>query len=390
MAFTPHPLTLPLAEQPNPHLSDRLSAALNKALNAQHIAGAVILVAQNQRLVAQLAAGHADLAQGRLMTTQSVFRLASMAKAITSVTALALLDQGLFSLDDDVTDFLPDFRPPLADGQRPYISIRHLLTHTAGLDYGFFQGPQGDYPRLMISDGLDHPQLTLQQNMQRLQKAPLRHPPGQRWHYSLATDVLGALIERMANMPLAQAVHHIVTGPLGMVNTAFYHPPSTALATPYFMSHHTLMPMAQRQHLPFGEGEIRFAPAQINHQHAYPSGGAGMAGTAMDYLRFLEALRTGKLLKPSTFNLFSQNAIGPLTVDLRGPGWGFGLGVAVLHQPEQAQSQMSAGTWGWEGVYGGHYWVDPSRQLSVVIMTNTVQSTPDFVNDIKAAIYTEG
>jgi len=151
-----------------------------------------------------------------------------MTKAIICVAALSLIDRSRFHLEDPVTRWLPYFRPRLADGRERVITVRHQLTHTAGLTYGFLEPPDGPYHRLGVSDGSAASGLTREENLRRIASAPLLFEPGTGWHYSVAIDVLGAVIERVTDKTLPEAVLDIVTGPLGMDSVAFTVSPGTS------------------------------------------------------------------------------------------------------------------------------------------------------------------
>lgn len=368
-----------------------LDAALDDAVVKRQIVGVTALVAQDGRIVHRHAAGFADRQAGRVMREDEVCRLASMTKPIVSLTALALVDKGHLHLDDPVHRWLPDFRPQLADGSTPDITIRHLLTHTAGLNYGFLEKPDGPYHQLGVSDGLDSSGLTLDENIHRIAAAPLLFKPGNAWHYSLATDVLGAVIGKAADKPLPDAVRDLVTAPLGMTKTYFVAPADTRLATPYHDADPQPVPMSDPFSLPFAQSAVIYSPARAFDADAFPSGGAGLVGTAEDYVRFAEAIRTGGagIISADTARAMTTNAVGDLTITAAGPGYGWGLGVCVVKDPQVAGVPLSRGSWMWSGIYGTHFWVDPARRLTVVVLTNTAiagMSGP-FPQAVREAVY---
>ncbi|BEL99330.1 Esterase estB [Serratia marcescens] len=213
--------------------ANAIDGAIEKALREKRLVGAVVLVAQGGEIVYRRAAGMADREAGKPMACNTLFRLASVSKPIVSTAALALMARGDMRLDDPVTRWLPDFRPRLADGTVPLLTLRHLMTHTAGLSYRFFQPEGGCYARLGVSDGMDEAALSLPENVRRIASAPLLAPPGAEWRYSIATDVLGAVIERASCLPLAQAVKKWVTGPLAMTDTDFLAVDAARLAAAY-------------------------------------------------------------------------------------------------------------------------------------------------------------
>ncbi|SIO60661.1 CubicO group peptidase, beta-lactamase class C family [Paraburkholderia phenazinium] len=379
------------AMEPRWNRAKALDAVMLDAVNSGYIVGATVIAAKDGEIAYRRAAGFADRETRRPMTENEVCRLASMSKPIVCVTALALIDDGRLGLEDPVTRWLPEFRPKLPDGREPVITVRHLLTHTAGLTYGFLEAEDGPYHRLGVSDGLDHSGLSLDENLRRIASAPLLFEPGTGWHYSVAIDVLGAVIERVSGMTLPDAVQRIVTGPLGMSSVRFVATADTVLATPYGDASPQPTRMTDPFSLRFGQSAIVYSPARAFDATAFPSGGVGMVGTAEDYLRFAEAIRTGGagIIRPQTVVAMTSNAIGDLPVGAAGPGFGWGLGVAVLRDPAAAKSPVNAGAWNWSGVYGTNFWVDPAAGISVVALTNTAVAgmTGNFPIALRRAVY---
>lgn len=378
---------------PPAHLGTRIHSAIQQALHDQRLVGAVILVARDGELIHQQAAGFADRESARPMTAETVFRLASVSKPIVSTAVLALVAQGRLDLDAGIGRWLPEFQPRLADGRSARITVRQLLSHTAGLGYRFFEADAaGPYARAGVSDGMDASGISLEENLRRLATVPLLYEPGTAWGYSLATDVLGALIARVHGTPLDEAVRQLVTGPLGMADTSFAARDPQRVATVYVND----TPQPHR----LGEGEtvsafegtvgITYSPSRIFDPQAFPSGGAGMAGTAQDLLRLLEALRQGSdVLLPNEWvtDMARDQTEGRELPDA--PGFGFGLGFSVLRDPALAASPESAGTWRWGGAYGHSWFVDRAQGLSVVAFTNTLYEgmSGRFVSDLRDAIY---
>lgn len=361
-----------LPEQPEPDLARRVDAVLDDYVGRGAIVGAVTLIARDGRLAYRRAAGFADRESGRPMTIGTPFRLASVTKPFVTAAALSLAERGSLHLDAPASRWLPAFRPRF-DGDEAAITVRHLLTHTSGLGYGFAQKPDGPYRIAGVSDGIDRPGFGLEDNLARLAALPLLFRPGSAWQYSLATDVLGAVVAAAAGRPLPEAVRTLVTGPLGLT-AAFGTASPERLATPYADAASGPVRMADPHDLPFGEGgAIRFSPARAGDPDAYPSGGAGMVGTPGDALILLETLRAGggPVLRPESVAALTTNAVGDMAVQGIGAGWGFGLGVAVLVDPAAAATPQSAGTWRWGGVYGHNWFVDPAERLTVVTFTNT-------------------
>lgn len=381
---------------PPAHLHARVDAAIDQALAEQRLVGAVVLVAREGELIHSRAAGLADREAALPMRADALFRLASVSKPIISAAAMVLVAQGRLGLDDAVARWLPAFTPCLADGSPASITVRQLMSHTAGLGYRFFEfDGNGPYARAGVSDGMDQPGITLAENLRRIASVPLLYKPGTAWGYSLATDVLGAVIERVCEAPLGDAVRALVTGPLGMRDTAFAAVDADRLATTYV--NHTPVPRRMREQdvVPVLEGTagIRFAPARALDAGAFPSGGAGMVGSAGDLLLLLEALRQGggPLLPAAWVEEMGRNQTGEWGPP-DAPGTGFGLGFSVLRDPALAGSPESAGTWRWGGAYGHSWFVDRARALSVVAFTNTLYEgmSGRFVTDLRDAVYAAG
>lgn len=372
-------------------LNQRLDAAIDKAIAERRIVGTVVLVARDGQIAYRRAAGLSDREAGTPMREDAVFRFASVTKPIVSATVMALVEEGRIRLDDPVTTYLPDFRPRLADGTAPAITIGQLLSHAAGLSYGFFEARDSSYHAQGVSDGLDQtPGLTLAGNMERLGRTTLAFPPGQGWRYSLAIDVLGAVVEKASGQPLPQAVAQRVTTPLGLKDTGFTAADPTRLGAAYADGKPQPTRMTDNELVPFAGNAVRFAPSRALDATAWPSGGAGMVGTAGDMLRFLEAIRQGgaPILKPETVRLMMQDHVGS-QAQTQGPGWGFGYGWAVLGDPAGSGTPQTAGTIQWGGAYGHSWFVDPASRLTVVAFTNTAFEgmSGAYTIEIRDAVY---
>jgi len=370
-----------------------LKQVMQTALDEQRLVGMEVMVKRDGETLFHQAAGYADRESQRLMSVGERFRLASVSKPIVSSAAMMLVAAGRLSLDSDITRWLPTFKPLQPDGSRALITLRQLLSHSAGLSYRFLEvTPDGPYARAGVSDGMDATPLSLQENLQRLSTVPLLFTPGTAWCYSLATDVVGAIIEQAQQQPLPEAIHHLVTGPLGMKQTGFSLSADQSVATAYVSD-------TPRPHI-LSEGEvvvpfegtvgIPYSPARVYDPQAFPSGGAGMVGTVSDLMTLLEMLRHGgSTLLPAKWvaemarDQVSQHVLPDM------PGVGFGLGFSVLRDPLLADSPESVGTWRWGGAYGHAWFVDPQQALSVVAFTNTLYEgmSGQFVNDLRDAVY---
>jgi CubicO group peptidase (beta-lactamase class C family) len=361
-----------MTEKLDAGLAAALDPVVDAALAEQRIAGAVVLVAREGALAYARAAGHADIASGRPMTRDAIFRASSLTKPIVTAAVLALVEDGVIGLDDPVIRYLPDFQPRW-QGEPLTITLRQLLTHTAGLSYGFMQPEDGPYLKLGVSDGMDQPGLGFPEELRRISEAGLFFPPGAAWLYSVGLDVLGAAVQEATGKSLPAVVRERVTGKLGMTDTDFAVSDRARLATPY-ADGPPPRPMGATHTVPFAElSGIRFAPDRIFDPGSFPSGGAGMACSAPDFLTFLEAIRTGGggVVGPETAQAMMTNQTGSHAIVTSGPGWGFGFGGAVMLDPAAAGSPLPAGAWMWGGVYGHSWFVDPAGKKSVVLMTNT-------------------
>ena len=375
---------------PTDVLRTKLDGVFERALEQQRIVGGVVVVMQDGQELYASAAGLADREARLPMREDTVFRLASITKPIVTVAALRLVERGQLELDAPITRYLPSFKPALADGSAPGISVRQLLTHTSGLSYGFSQALDGPYRKAGVSDGIDAPGLSFDEELRRIVSAGLSRAPGSAWEYSLSLDVLGAVLERVCAKPLPEVIEALVTQPLGMTHTTFVAKPNQPLATPY-VDGAPPERMREGHRIPFvGESGLWFSPARAFEPTSFPSGGAGMIGTAREVTRLLELVRSGggPLLERATTQSMHTNQTGNLPI-LMGPGWGFGYGGAVLLDPRAASSPQSPGTWCWGGVYGHSWFVDPALRLVVVGLTNTAIEgmLGRFPTELRDAVY---
>ncbi|NTX36031.1 beta-lactamase family protein [Myxococcus sp. CA033] len=355
-----------------PALAARVDAGIDWALAQKRIVGTVVMVARNGQEIYRRAAGFFDREAGTPMRDDALFRLASLTKQYVSVAAMALLEQGVLRLEDPVTRWIPSFRPKLEDGSEPVITVRHLMTHTAGLTYSIMESEDGPYHRANVSSGLDQPGLSMEENLRRIVSVPLSYVPGTRWGYSVATDVLGEVLARAADATLPRLVEQLVTGPLGLKDTGFHVVDTARLATPYGDGKPEPVRMGKEHWVSCVPSNVPFVPDRVFDARSFAAGGSSMVGTAEDFLKLLEALRTGgaPVLKSSTVEAFATESVGVEAATLA-PGWGFGLGMGVLVDPGLARSPQPKGTWQWMGAYGHTWFVDPVNQFTIVALTNT-------------------
>lgn len=369
---------------------------LLKQVHPQRLVGAVVLVREHGVLRHASATGLADRESVTPMQRDQLFRLASVSKPLLSTVILRLVAEGVLDLDTSVQRWLPDFRPALADGTAPPISLRQLLSHSSGLGYRFLEADaKGPYARAGVSDGMDANPLSLADNVRLIAQAPLLFAPGSQWLYSLGVDVAGAVAEAATGESLQALFERLLAAPLGLRDTAFAARNAARLATPYVSD----TPQPHRLHegevvAPFeGTVGIEYSLARATDASRFPSAGAGLVGSADDVMAVLEALRDVQrsgLLPPALAAEMASPQVGE-----QGPpepaGWGFGLGFAVLRDAAASGTPQSAGTWRWGGAYGHSWFVDPARGLSVVALTNTLYEGMDgaFVDELRDAVYAD-
>lgn len=363
-------------------MTSRVDAVMDAAISEGKIVGAELIVTRHGDVAYQRSAGWFDREAGQPMIDNAIYRLASVTKPIVAAAALAMADRGLVSLDDRVSQHIPWFSPRLKDGSTAEITIHHLLTHTAGLAYNYPDDPA-------ISTGLGATEQSLEENFARVAQHPLEYAPGTAWLYSVAIDVLGAVLAQVHGGTLEDAVRTYVTGPLGMSETGFFVADRSRLAKPY-ADGAPPMPMSDPQPVVGDNGTLVFSPSRIFSPTAFQSGGAGMAGTPADIIRFLEAMRNGGggVVRQETVARAFSNQIGSIERD---PGQSFGYLGAIVEDPVAAGVPSAKGTVNWGGVYGHSWLIDPVNGLSIISMSNTAVEgcTGRYPKDIIAAVYSE-
>jgi CubicO group peptidase (beta-lactamase class C family) len=372
------------------------------------IAGALTLVFRRGEIAYLAPVGLMDRERGKPMSPDTIFRIYSMSKPITSVALMMLYEQGHFQLDDAVEKRIPAWRdlrvfeagsyPQFlsAPCQRP-MTIRDLLSHTSGLTYGFMQRTNVDaaYRKLGIGTGGKPFDGTLADMIEALAGLPLEFSPGTAWNYSVSTDVLGHLVEGLSGERFDEYLRRHIFEPLGMEDTAFHVPPDKVdrFAACYDR----------------GPGkELRLQDDPRASRYLEPprflSGGGGLVSTASDYLRFCRMLLGGgeldgvRLLGRKTLELMTRNHLpegrdlADLSVGIfsetRYEGVGFGLGFSVSVDPVKAQIVGSVGEYAWGGAASTAFWIDPSEDLIAIFMTQLMPSrTFNFRGQLKSIIY---
>ncbi|MCO5992956.1 serine hydrolase domain-containing protein [Actinoallomurus rhizosphaericola] len=378
------------------HLDECVAGGLNR--------GSIVLVARRGELVHVSSHGTRD-AEGRLpVEPDTIWRLYSMTKPVTSVAALILWEEGVLSLSDPVERFLPSFarmrvhRPGEGGATVPAVEpirIRHLLTHTAGLTVtGLADNPVNDAYRAAGIAALGEPEpYTLDELCERLASLPLLFEPGSAWNYSHATDVLGRIIEIASGMRLDAFMAKRIFEPLAMTDTGYRLPAGDRPAAPY------------RVHPRTGRLELMPDPgAAAGDLPTLVAGGHGLLSTARDYQRFVQMLARGgeldgeRLLAPRTVELMAANHLpGDSTMSAFShppartagihEGRGFGFGVAPLLDPHSVDSLSSAGEYGWGGAAGTNFWVDPEKDLTVLFMTQVMPPPDDTWLALRRLVY---
>ena len=359
----------------------RVSEFVDREIKEGRLAGAVTMIARHGQIVHFESAGQYGLEDDRPLDTDALFRIFSMTKPITTVAAMILYEEGAFHLGDPIAKYLPELGEMslLIDGEQVApntpMTIEQLMTHTAGLTNGWhIEHPvERAYRDAALQNSPD-----LDAFIKTLGTLPLRFEPGTRYHYSVATDVLGALVERHSGQTLEQFLHERIFEPLGMRDTYFNVPAEKADR----LARDHLWDAERQQIVPMPEGLLP-PPSGVT----LFSGGGGLISTAKDYWRFCEMLRRGsqlegiRILGPKTVQAMTM---ARLTPDIRDngateypashlyPGQSFGLGFGVITDPAQSQVISSQGEYSWGGIANTKFWVDPEEDLIVILMTQVI------------------
>lgn len=377
----------------------RIGSAFQAEVDAGRVPGAVIAVARRGQLVYHEAVGFQDKSSGTPMAKDSIFRIYSMTKPLTSVVAMQLVEEGRLQLTDPVSKYLPAFTTmqvsvPRKDSEGKVvgydtvpanraITVHDLLRHTSGLTYGQFT-PHVAVKEAYDKSGLsgDIRQMTPAQFTETLAKQPLVAQPSTVWQYSLATDLLGRVVETVTGKRLGETIDERVAKPLSMTDTGFYVP-SEKLAR-------LAQPLANNPQL------------DVTRPPANDAGGTGAVSTALDYVRFLQAMLNGgsleghRILARPTTELMMSNHLGdrpgvpasPGVLLLGTEGYGFGLGFMVRSGAGLAGVPGGAGEAMWAGYGGTFFWIDPKEQLVAVLMAQTDAATrASYRRLMKALVY---
>lgn len=365
---------------------DRIDEAFNGYVKDNKMAGSVILVSRKGKVAYYKAMGFRDVEAKSAMTKDVIFRIASQTKAIVSTGIMILQEEGKLLIQDPLSKYLPEFKETSVASVRPdgaydvvkasrQITIRDLLTHTAGIGYGMGTaaeewkkaGIQGWY----FADR-DEP---ISETIRRMAALPMDAQPGTKWVYGYATDILGVVIEKASGQPLDQFLKDRIFTPLGMNDTHFYLPKEKVSRLSKVYSPKEGQPLTAAP----VEGTMNSQGAYVEGPRKSFSGGAGLLSTAKDYYLFLQMMANGgqangkRILSRHTVDLMTSNH---LTEDISySPGEGFGLGFNVLRDVGLNGTPGSVGEFGWGGAYGSTYWVDPVEDIVVVYFTQVRPSS---------------
>ena len=378
----------------------RIDSMLQGAVDRGEIGGAVALVLRDGQAVYERAFGWADREANRRMTTDAIFRIASQTKALTSVAVMSLVEEGKISLGDPVSKFIPEFEHTtvavrLDTGRaivaaRRRITIRDLLTHTAGISYGTDSLVAPLYAAVGLGPAAGWGWYTADKNepicvtMQRLASLPFVAQPGERFVYGYNTDILGCVVERVAGAPLDEVIRTRITAPLGMKDTYFFLPTEKRERLTAVYASGADMKAIRASDGARGQGSYVDGPRRSF------SGGAGLLSTARDYSRFLQMLLNGgsldgvRILGPKTVALMTTNQTGMLYSQT---GQGFGLGFSVVDRPGADGRVESVATFGWGGAYGSNYSVDPREHLVLVFMIQQLPNRSDVAAKFPMLVY---
>lgn len=389
----------------DPEALDRLDLHFARQVDEGRLPGFLVALARGGRVAHLTVHGLRDVAAGLPVTADTLWRIYSMTKPVTSVALLTLVEEGLLALEDPVARHLPAFAEP-----RVYVSgsgedvvtrpaagpvrVRHLMTHTAGLTFGFYRTHPVD--ALYRAAGVEssvRPGADLAETVDLYASLPLQFEPGTQWNYSVASNVLGRLVEVVSGQPLDVFCAERIFGPLGMTDTGF----------------HVTDAQAGRLAELYGETEdggiAPVAGLPLRGRPRFLSGSGGLVSSAYDVHRFAELLRRRgtldgvRLLAPTTVDLMTRDHL-PDGADLRSfgsrpahdqpgnDGVGFGLGVSVVTDPSRTRSPSGLGTYGWSGVATTTFWVDPGRDLTVQFMTQVrPRSSHTVYPDLKRLVH---
>ena len=378
---------LPITSPENVGMSSeklaRTKSSVQALIDNEKIAGASIIVARKGKIVMSETFGIMDKKANKSMQRDTIFRIYSMSKPITSVAVMMLYEQGKLKLDDPISKYIPEFKglevyseSDKHDDQVHQMSVRYLLRHTSGLTYGYFGNTAVD--KMYMANGVLNRKSSLQAMINKLSGIPLLYQPGTKWHYSVSTDVLGYLVQKVSGQPLNEFFEQNIFKPLDMKDTAFY------------VSNEKVNRFAAC-YGPKQNGGLRVVDEPTESRYLTQanlfSGGGGLVSTARDYLRFSQMLLNKgqldgiRLLRSETVEMMTSNQL-PDSVKRDG-GEGFGLGFSVRLR----DGKFPQGEYGWGGAASTHFWISPDDELIVIALSQYMPFSSQLQNAVKSIIY---
>lgn len=363
----------------------RVSAYLEREVEGDNLAGIIALAQRRGKVIHHSLHGKMDIAAGRPMEADAIFRIYSMTKPIVSVALMILHDEGRVQLHDPVAKYIPgigtmkvfshvsDRKLRLVD-QNPPMTVFHLLTHMSGLGKGDdpFHPAEQRFLHARERHGFFRRDMTLEELVEFFTELPLKFQPGSDWTYGVSTDVLGYLIQVIADMPLADFLRCRIFAPLGMIDTDFHVPPEKSHRLARLYSSNAIYDPQLVAHEDAALGDVR-------EPTLCPSGSGGLVLTMADYLHFANMLIKGgeldgaRIVSPLTIKRMTTNAVPqaylPLNIGIERYGYGFGLGFRVMVDPGSANGYSSLGEFGWSGAANTHVVIDPLHELITLMMT---------------------
>jgi CubicO group peptidase (beta-lactamase class C family) len=383
---------------------EALGREFQKFVDAGTMPGDVILILQDGKPIYSATHGWADVEHKTPMQPDTLFRIASMTKPVTSLAIMMLAEQGKLAVTDPVSKYIPEYKEmrvlkSAGDAETipaaREITISHLLTHTSGIAYGF-TGPESYRNQIresQIADGLSRSPLTVEENVKRIAALPLMHQPGERFTYGLNIDVLGRIIEVVSGKSLDEFFRMEIFEPLKMADTFFITPTDkqSRRVVLYTLAKDTPAARAADQ---LRTDLLQLSGEENGEPQRFFSGGGGLVSTAGDYARFLQMTLNGgeldgvRLLKPETVADMTSNHIGDLTLGVGDHGDKFGYGFGVWTPAGQKEGIPSVGSYSWSGAFGTYCWVDPQKKIVGVMMVQFQGPAPAPLRDIlKKAVY---
>ncbi len=382
---------------------ERISEVSKSYIADEKVAGIATMVSRNGKIIYAKAFGERGVDDSKTLKIDDLFRIYSMTKPIVAVAAMQLYEKGMFHLSDPISKFLPelaelsvmDEEGNLTPNKEP-ISMQQLLTHTAGFSYGFSNSKvDQEYNKAELWTSKDSDDF-----IKRVAALPLHYKPGERWHYSIAVDLTGVIVERLSGMGLDEYLQTHIFEPLGMVDT-FFEVPKKKMNR--FLPNH---------YYDYGEKSLKTVQetkekynAMSNYEDVSMfSGGGGLVSTAMDYMLFMEALQNGgslngnRILGPKTLQYMIRNHLSG-SIEQKGGagespldeasnnGFGFGLGFGLVTNSVNNSIIGSEGEYNWGGAAGTVFWIDPVENISVVSMIQLMSSPWKLREDLKVAVY---